>query len=270
MKNKLTLSIVVPVYNERERLRNCLDAIAAQTILPEKVIIVDNNSTDGSMKIAEEYPFVEIISEQCQGIVFARNAGFDQVKSDIIGRIDADTILAPNWAERALEFFQANPKVSAVTGDSYFYDFPARRATKLVHHLFYYTLQRPLLMNYALWGSNMALRRDDWQQVRNSCTDDPKEDIDLTIHLSAIDKRTARDKGLRAEVSMRRGSFDPRALYEYLLPWPYTFWRNKLYVGAITIYGLLAIIFLFLLPAAALLKLTQILRLSYTTQFEDD
>ena len=45
------VSIVMPVYNEAAFIKNCLDAIAKQTRLPDVVYIVDNNSTDDSIKI---------------------------------------------------------------------------------------------------------------------------------------------------------------------------------------------------------------------------
>ena len=56
-KNKLTLSIVIPVFNEQRYIKACLDSIAAQTVKPDEVIVVDNNSTDKTVQIAKKYKF---------------------------------------------------------------------------------------------------------------------------------------------------------------------------------------------------------------------
>jgi glycosyltransferase involved in cell wall biosynthesis len=100
--NRLRVSLVIPVYNEESHLRGCLDAIAAQTVQPLEVIVVDNNSNDGTAAIAAAYPFVTLITIARQGVVYARDAGFDAAKGEIIGRIDADTHIAPDWLARRM------------------------------------------------------------------------------------------------------------------------------------------------------------------------
>src|ERR1035437_9021599 len=93
----LTLAIVIPVYNEEFYLKACLNSIAKQTVAPDEVIVVDNNSTDKSVQIAKSYKFVKLLHEKRQHQVFAQATGFNAIKSDIIGRIDADSILPPDW-----------------------------------------------------------------------------------------------------------------------------------------------------------------------------
>src|SRR5579864_186510 len=116
MLNKtLTLTIVIPAYNEQSYLAACLDSIAEQTVLPHEVFVVDNNSTDGTLKVAKDYSFVKILREPKQGVFFAARRGFNAARSDIIGRIDADTILPPNWVETVQAGLQDN-RVAAVTG----------------------------------------------------------------------------------------------------------------------------------------------------------
>src|SRR6185437_1716246 len=59
----LTLSLVIPAYNEERYIKHCLDAIASQTVTPMEVFVVDNNSTDSTAAIAKNYEFVQVLSE---------------------------------------------------------------------------------------------------------------------------------------------------------------------------------------------------------------
>ena len=67
-KKALTLSIVIPVYNEQDQIKGCLDAIKNQTIAPQEVIVVDNNSNDNSIAIAKKYAFVRIITAKIKAL----------------------------------------------------------------------------------------------------------------------------------------------------------------------------------------------------------
>src|SRR5215218_5513436 len=111
----LRVSIVVPVYNEGAQLAACLEAIAAQRSVPYEVIVVDNNSTDDTIAVAKSFNFVKLLRESRQGVVHARNRGFDAARGQIIARIDADTVLPPGWTGQVQATFQ-NSGVSAVSG----------------------------------------------------------------------------------------------------------------------------------------------------------
>ena len=106
MKNdvdQLTLAVVIPAYNEEDTIRACVTAALGQTVPADEIIVVDNQSTDqtGSIlrEIKEDFPEapLRILQQnQAQGITPARNMGFDAVRSDIIGRIDSDSVLLHN------------------------------------------------------------------------------------------------------------------------------------------------------------------------------
>src|SRR4051812_35670716 len=104
-----TISIIIPVYNDADHLRACLETIAAQIVPADEVIVVDNNSTDGSAAVARSFPFVRLIHEKQQGICFARNAGFNASTADIIGRIDADSRLPAHWTRHVLTYMEHYP-----------------------------------------------------------------------------------------------------------------------------------------------------------------
>lgn len=232
--NSLTLALVIPVYNEERHLNACLEAIAKQTDKPDKVIVVDNNSTDGSTGIAARYDFVTVVHEVKQGVYHARQTGFDAVRHDIIARIDADTILPPGWVARTKNLLDS-PKLAAVTGPVSYYDMPFKKGNYFLDHLmrkftFKWAVDSPFL-----YGSNMAIKKTAWQQVKQSlCAQrDTHEDIDLAIHLYRNKLNIGYKKNLLAKASGRRYNDPLSAFMSYLLMYRRTYRRHGLHSLAI-------------------------------------
>lgn len=221
----LTLSIVIPAYNEEHHLKACLDAIAKQTVMPDEVIVVDNNSIDATSNVAKSFPFVRMLTESKQGIVFARNLGFDSVKSDLIGRIDSDTILPVNWVERVKEFYGNQAHWDhALTGGGYFYNVALPRVNGWVQGQIAYRIVRLNLGFYSLWGSNMALPAKVWREVKAlTCSrNDIHEDVELGIHLNELGYKIAYKENLRVGVYARRIWSERDQLRVALKRWPQT------------------------------------------------
>lgn len=221
-----TVSIVIPAYNEAARLRACLESIAAQTVAPLEVIVVDNGSTDNTVEIAQSFAFVRVCHEPRHGIVHARNTGFDAARGDIIGRIDADTRLFPGWVGHVLHYFsEAAHMQTALSGRGYFYNLRWPKLVGLVQHFIAFRWDRLLLGDNILWGSNMAIPRQLWHDVKPAlCTrDDIHEDIDLAIHLHRTGHHVAYRKSLLVGVEMRRVHTNRAELWGNLKWWPQTF-----------------------------------------------
>jgi glycosyltransferase involved in cell wall biosynthesis len=161
----MKISIVIPVYNEAEQLGACLEAIARQAVAPHEVLVVDNNSTDATVAVAERYPFARVLREPRQGVVYARDRGFDAARGDIIGRIDADTRLPSGWVAQLQTIF-ADDSISAVSGPPHYYDFALSGVADAIDWRLRARLSRKLVDCNFLWGANMAVRRTAWQQVR--------------------------------------------------------------------------------------------------------
>ncbi len=203
----LTLTIVIPAFNEEDQISGCLAAIAAQTVKADEVILVDNNSRDQTARIARRFPFVKVVREHRQGVLFARNKGFDAAGGDLIGRIDADTLLPPDWVATAKAIYRrhGSPGMLAVTSPSGF-----RNSLPLfwyaMHRLTYFWPARLMLGHSTLVGSNMFITRELWHKVRPSVCQrvDMHEDMDLALHAHQTGAEVVFDGSLRASIMARR------------------------------------------------------------------
>lgn len=212
----MNVSIVIPVYNEAERLGACLEAIARLNPAPFEVIVVDNNSTDRSASIAASYPFVTVLPAARQGVVHARNKGFNAARGDIIGRIDADTLLPPDWVKQ-ISTIMSDASIAAVSGAVSYYDLPVVRFNTALDVWFRSRIARAMGREVFLYGANMAIRRSVWKRVRRHTCSHGKmhEDFDLAIHVNRLGYRNVFDQRLQAGVSLRRVDVNLREFWSY-------------------------------------------------------
>ncbi len=222
------ISIVIPVYNEEDHIADCLEAIALQRIKPFEVLVIDNNSTDQTATIARRFHFVRVITEKKQGVVHARNRGFTAAQGDIIGRIDADTIVPANWTEQINQIFAADAALDAISGAVTYHDFPYQRFAGKVDLLFRQAIANGMGDEVFLYGANMAIRRQTWNTVRNEVCHDAglHEDFDLAIHTENQGAVVRFDPRLRAAVSLRRIDVGFRDFWEYAQMNPRTYARH--------------------------------------------
>ena len=211
----LTLSVIIPAYNEETYLKACLTALSTQTVMPDEVIVVDNNSTDKTAQIAKSFSFVRLITEKKQGLYFSRNAGMNAAKGEILARIDADTIVQPGWAAAIKDGF-TDPTVHAASGPIGYHDTPFSNLTVSGMSMF---LKVARMGKYHfLMGANMVLRRSAWEMIKDDLCNHPTlfEDIDIAIHLKQHGITSVFLEGMRAFVSSRRMADTPQNFLRYI------------------------------------------------------
>ena len=112
----MQISIIIPVYNVEEYLRECLDSVLVDNKFTGQVVCVNDGSTDGCAAILEEYkknyPNVEVYSShENQGQSVARNTGLDKAKGDYVLFLDSDDYFTNGAIDYLTRLAADNPDV---------------------------------------------------------------------------------------------------------------------------------------------------------------
>ncbi len=101
------ISIIIPVFNVKEYLEECLHSVISQTYENLQIIVIDDGSTDGSREICDRFcccdERVLVIHKKNGGLVSARKEGLKYVKGKYVGFVDADDYILPDMYKDLLE-----------------------------------------------------------------------------------------------------------------------------------------------------------------------
>ena len=120
------LTIVIPVYNRAGIVERTLASVAAQTLRPLTVVLVDNNSTDDTLAVLQRWAeahsasdfAVEVTTEPRPGAANARNAGLARVLTPWTMFFDSDDIMLPDHCASAIAAAAANPAAQIIGWDA--------------------------------------------------------------------------------------------------------------------------------------------------------
>ncbi len=129
MEPALKINIVIPAHNEADFIAQTLESLVTQTLLPNKIVVVDDSSTDTTAAIVNEfisqYPFISLVqnessTEHAPGskVINAFYKGYYQLDKDfdIICKFDADLIFPENYLEKVADHFRNDSKAGMVGG----------------------------------------------------------------------------------------------------------------------------------------------------------
>ena len=124
--------IIIPAHNEAAFIRLTLQSVVSQTILPKKVVVVNDNSTDDTAQIvsdfAQKYPFITLVNNNSEAVhlpgskvIQAFHKGFEALDSDydFIVKLDADLILPDNYFETITRHFESDATIGMSGGFAY-------------------------------------------------------------------------------------------------------------------------------------------------------
>lgn len=98
------VTIIVPVYNVRAYVGECIESLLNQTYTNLEIILVDDGSTDGSEAVCDEYAKkdsrIRVIHQENQGPAAARNAGLDHASGEYVTFVDSDDVVASVFVEK--------------------------------------------------------------------------------------------------------------------------------------------------------------------------
>jgi len=111
------VSVVVPVFNERDRIVRTLEALLDQTYADDRyeVVVVDNGSTDGTEAVIADYP-VQLLVESRRSSYAARNCGVRATQGEYVVFIDSDCVAERTWLENLVLVDHVSGRTGLVDG----------------------------------------------------------------------------------------------------------------------------------------------------------
>ena len=180
-----TVTAIIPVYNVKKYLARCLDSVLSQTIPFDRIVLVDDGSTDGCKEICDAYAEknnqIQLIHKINGGLVSAWMEGVNQVRTSHICFIDSDDFIAPDYLEcllhaleedidlvsmQCMQYFdqerQREFKINALPAGVYAIDDTMKSILLCDHGAFF----RPVAI--CRWGK--IIRTDLVREYANYCT----------------------------------------------------------------------------------------------------
>ncbi|MEO8204537.1 MAG: glycosyltransferase family A protein [Chthoniobacterales bacterium] len=123
-----SVSIIIPCYNAARWIGAAIDSALTQTCPENQIIVVDDGSTDDSLRIARTYESrgVSVVTQTNRGAAAARNAGLKIAQGDFIQFLDADDILAPDKIALQIKSVLNKPEHIASASWGEFHDDPKK------------------------------------------------------------------------------------------------------------------------------------------------
>ena len=168
MKTMKTLSIIIPVYNTGQYLRQCLDSVIIDNSFNGEIVCVNDGSTDDSQEIlmqyAEQYHNIVVLTQKNGGLSNARNSGLSAAKGEYVMFVDSDDMLAPGAVDAIMasvtneDIFYVDVKI--FNEDSGFYEpeehrTPVRQVPGRDYYATY-PVSDPPLYCVCVWGGGIA------------------------------------------------------------------------------------------------------------------
>lgn len=207
------LSIIIPAFNEELYLDDCLKSIQTNHHYHHcEVIVVDNNSSDQTIKTASKYPF-KVLHNDRPGVAATRNHGASAAKGQFLYFLDSDCRVPPHFLSSLLTYLENNPDTK-VLGGPIIYDRDGIIPYIVTHHFqyfyWYFRFMKSLFGIQSFSGGNVIIQKnlffqfDGFDENFSDQTILYPEDLDLAIRLNKARVRIQYLNAFSVYSSLRR------------------------------------------------------------------
>jgi glycosyltransferase involved in cell wall biosynthesis len=175
------VSVIIPFYNNEEYAERAIESVLQQTFKNYELILVDNNSTDGTWDILnnyrDKYPdMIRVFKEPKQGCPAARNKGLQEARGEWIQILDSDDEILPEKLEHQVPFTSLD-EIELVVGPRYKYKVTNNKLHKKIKYPETGNIYKALLLfrigstNSCLWKKQTLLKVNGWNESWTSVED---------------------------------------------------------------------------------------------------
>lgn len=190
--SSIKVSVVIPAFNEEKYIEQSLNSLLKseqQTNIHYEVLLVDNNSTDNTAKIALRFKDgmnLRIIKEKKQGRGAARARGFKEAKGEIILSADADTIFYQGWIE-TLTSALGSKAIGVTTSGKIVDSSPLTNFLVTFFQPILMVLYRVAIGHYWLSGFSSGVLKSAYEKAGGFSTSlQAQEDLDLSFRIAKL------------------------------------------------------------------------------------
>jgi glycosyltransferase involved in cell wall biosynthesis len=186
------VTVLMPVYNGERYLASALESVLGQTFAQFQLLVIDDGSTDNSLKILRRYARhdvrLKIVSRENRGLVATLNEGLETARGDFVARMDADDIALPRRLEMQVAHLEAHDDVVCLGGYYELIDYLGRYLTTMMPPHDHAALESQLLAGHTPICHPSAMMRR--AVAIGAGGYDPKmmlaEDLDLWLRLGEV------------------------------------------------------------------------------------
>jgi glycosyltransferase involved in cell wall biosynthesis len=200
----------------------------------KEILVVDNKSTDNTVDIVRRFiqenpnAHVQLLEQDKeQGLIPTRNYGFNHATGDVLGRVDSDSMLRPDWVEVVSGIFTEDHDAMGATGPVAYYDMPAAKFGRQADNMIRQHIYKADSGRTLLFGSNMAVRASAWHKIKDQVCRDKEdimhEDIDISLHLIGNGLATVYSPRMVVGMSARRMDTSLKSFLAYMRRFRNTF-----------------------------------------------
>lgn len=155
----MTVTVSLLNYNKKKYLTYCLDSILQQSLQDIEIFFVDNNSSDGSFEYLKSYAEHKYPLSKIRFIRNQENLGYSKAHNEVIKQssgefilcLNPDIILDKDYIKNCLEILNQNPKIGAITGKLFKWEFAQNKKTNIIDSCGHRILKTHRIIE---WGSN--------------------------------------------------------------------------------------------------------------------